>query len=195
MAERAGNQERGGDDMLIQCPECKQQISEQATNCPKCGRPVSDEDREAAKAAAETKRKTTTACGIGCLVLLLLVIIIAAIGGRDASDRTATGAEPATREAGVATYLEGIMAIDGIQQYINRAYQPDPAAAPSLVYVDVKRGVADWQIEKLVRSITEGVHNHSSTGVATVVAEVDGITVAEANYKVFSGSIEVKLLR
>jgi len=69
--------------MLIQCPECKQQISEQAASCPKCGRPVSDGDRERAKAAAETLQKTTTGCGIGCLALVVLVIIIGAIGGRE----------------------------------------------------------------------------------------------------------------
>jgi hypothetical protein len=87
------------------------------------------------------------------------------------------------------------MAIEGMQEYLDRAYQPEPDAAPSLVYVEFKSGVPDWQIEKLVRSITEGVHNHSGTGVANVVAQVHGITVAEGEYKVFSGSIEVKMLR
>jgi hypothetical protein len=130
--------------------------------------------------------------GKWALVLALAACVVLAPGCGTPAPATAP---PADREAGVVTYLEGIMAIEGIQGYINRAYRPDPDAAPSLVYVDFKRGVPDWQIEKLVRSITEGVHNHSSTGVATVVAQVDGITVAEGNYRIFSGSIEVKLLR
>jgi len=74
--------------MLIQCPECRQQISEQATSCPKCGRPVSHEDRERARAGAEKTRKATTGCGIGCLAFVLLIIIMAAIGGHHADEHT-----------------------------------------------------------------------------------------------------------
>lgn len=73
--------------MLIQCPECKQQISEQAASCPKCGRPVSDEDRERAqaehKATAETNRKAMMAGGIVCLFLVLFGIVMGVIGGRE----------------------------------------------------------------------------------------------------------------
>ncbi len=97
------------------------------------------------------------------------------------------------REGAVAEYLDRLMALEATRTYINRAYQPDPDLA--LVYVDFKSGVPDWQIEKLVRVITEGVHKTSSKGTATVVAKVRGITVAEGNYKIFSGSIEVKVLR
>jgi len=97
------------------------------------------------------------------------------------------------REGGVAEYLERLMALEDIQPVIIRAYQPDPDLA--LVYVDFNSGASDWVIEGLVRTITEGVHNNSRTGVATVVAQVRGITVAEGNYKIFSGSIEVKMLR
>lgn len=59
--------------MLIRCPECKQQISEQATPCPKCGRPISDEDRAKAKANAKVLQ-------IGCIgssVAIALAIVLA----------------------------------------------------------------------------------------------------------------------
>jgi hypothetical protein len=99
----------------------------------------------------------------------------------------------ATRKSGVADYLRGVMAIKGIEEYIIRAYQSTPGG--SLVYVDFRSDVPDWAIEKFVRSITEGVHNASESGMADVVAQVRGITVAKGSYSIWHGSIEVKMLR
>ena len=181
--------------MLITCPDCRQQISEHATSCPKCGRPVSAVDRAEARAAAERTRTITTGCGIACVAaFFLLVLAFRGCSPGSPGNATSTSSRPgAAREKGVAEYLDEIMAIEGTKEYITRADQPDPDAA--LVHIDLKGDLPDWQIEKLVRSITEGVHNHSSTGTATVVAQVRGIRVAEGNYKSFSGSIEVRLLR
>jgi len=81
--------------MLIQCPECKQQVSEQAASCPTCGRPLSEDDRSEdyrarAKAAAETKLKTSMnnmlGCMMGCAVvagLFIAALFIIGSLGRD----------------------------------------------------------------------------------------------------------------
>ena len=182
--------------MLIQCPDCRQQISEKATSCPKCGRPVSAVDRAEARVAAERTRMITTGCGIACVAaFLLLVLAFRGCSPGSPGNATSTSSRPgAGREEAVTYYLDEIMAIKGTKEYINSAYQPDPSDEAA-VLVDVKDDVPDWEIEKLVRSITEGVHNHSSTGAATVVAQVRGITVAEGDYKPLSRSIEVRSLR
>lgn len=52
---------------LITCPDCKKAISAEAQACPKCGRPITDEDR----------KKTLPGCG---KMFLWILILGAAIG-------------------------------------------------------------------------------------------------------------------
>lgn len=100
---------------------------------------------------------------------------------------------PTGGDDGVAAYLDRLMAVPATRKYIMRIHRPDPGLP--LVYVDCKEGVPDWQIEEIVRVITKGVHENSETGTATVIAQVDGITMVQGEYKIFSGAIEVKSLR
>jgi hypothetical protein len=61
--------------MLIECPECKQQISDQAQACPHCGHPI----KRARPVAAETP-KAPHKKGHGCLIVLGIVVILGIIG-------------------------------------------------------------------------------------------------------------------
>ena len=54
---------------LVNCPECKSEVSDQAPNCPKCGFVM-------AKPAKKLKAKPIA---IGCLVAVILLIAWAAI--------------------------------------------------------------------------------------------------------------------
>lgn len=57
---------------LIHCPECLQQISHEATACPKCGRPISRS--EAAKAVKDSEA-VNRGCLIGCGVIVLGLVL------------------------------------------------------------------------------------------------------------------------
>jgi len=74
--------------MLIPCPECKQQISEDAPSCPKCGRPITDEEareavaakQEEAREAVAAKQKDLRVTGyaiVAVVVIFLLVLVFA----------------------------------------------------------------------------------------------------------------------
>ena len=52
---------------LIECPDCRTEVSNQAVSCLKCGRPIASEP--------EAKKKnslTRTGCG-GCLLLIVII--------------------------------------------------------------------------------------------------------------------------
>jgi len=71
--------------MLIQCPECKQQISEQAASCPKCGRAVEPKGYT----TLGWQRATSLGCPLGCLVVAAIFIgALLFIGRRDDSSPT-----------------------------------------------------------------------------------------------------------
>jgi len=60
--------------MLIACPGCSHLIDEQVTDCPRCGRGVTAEDRHRAHAALQSSaaaRRFWARCGIGFLVVAL----------------------------------------------------------------------------------------------------------------------------
>lgn len=63
---------------LIKCPECKKSISNQAQSCPKCGRPLSDADRN-------PKEKTS----FGTILVVIVIIGMVAnavLSGNDGSN-------------------------------------------------------------------------------------------------------------
>jgi len=123
-----------------------------------------------------------------CTLILPTIPLAVFLGGCTSSTKQA-----GPREASVGAYLERLKKIPDVERYIESASQPD--ADYAIVYVEFRRGVPDYQIKELVRSITEGVHKNSSRGTATVTAQVNGITVAQGEYKILSGAIEVKMLR
>ena len=56
---------------MIPCPACKKNISVEATACPNCGQPITDEIKDAAiKKQLQDKKNTR----IGCLVVIAIVI-------------------------------------------------------------------------------------------------------------------------
>jgi len=70
---------------LIRCFECKSEVSDKATTCPKCGAPVT---------ISEKKEKRQTSAGRGCLITLLIAGgIIAAIVASNQSDGPNASAE------------------------------------------------------------------------------------------------------
>ena len=59
---------------LIKCPECKQKISSEASNCPKCGRPLTDEDRKPKKGLSVIKTMG---------IVFVVVIAVGLLMGKD----------------------------------------------------------------------------------------------------------------
>ena len=102
--------------------------------------------------------------------------------------------KPAKARVGpVGAYLDRLMQTPNISNYIDQIWQPDPSLP--LVYVTFKSNIPDYQMEKMVRAITEGVQKTTDRGAARVVGQVRGITVVEGKYNIWNGSIEVKTLR
>jgi hypothetical protein len=58
---------------LINCPECNKQVSDQATACPHCGRPLKRTAPVAARPTTAAKRPKSSALGCGCLALIAIV--------------------------------------------------------------------------------------------------------------------------
>lgn len=61
---------------MIQCPECKKDVSESAVACPSCGHPVAQTVNAPAKEKENLEKKK--GCG-GCLVILGILILIAGL--------------------------------------------------------------------------------------------------------------------
>ncbi|MBM3859287.1 MAG: hypothetical protein FJ395_06520 [Verrucomicrobia bacterium] len=53
---------------MIQCPECKKQVSNEADKCPNCGIPI--------KRGLLGKAGTERVINVGCLVILLVLVAI-----------------------------------------------------------------------------------------------------------------------
>jgi hypothetical protein len=116
--------------MLIQCPECKQQISDQAESCPKCGRPISSQDREKARAAAKASQNVAKGCGIGCLVVVVIIILIAVFSGQDTSHHAPSGG---TRSSPSDKKIEAwVMA----QQFVKKQLRAPATASFGSVFGD-----------------------------------------------------------
>ena len=81
---------------LIRCAECKAEVSDTATACPKCGAPME---------ISKKKQKSQVSTGCGCLIVLLVVggIIAAFVaneqgGGRGDTHSPSAGPETPKRE-------------------------------------------------------------------------------------------------
>lgn len=60
---------------LVTCPDCQNQVSDQATSCPHCGRPLSPQPAPMVPLAHPTQPKKTSRATWGCLVLVALGVV------------------------------------------------------------------------------------------------------------------------
>jgi len=79
---------------LVQCPECKREVSSKASTCPHCGHPIGG-------AEGSTPAKKRVGYGMGCLVLIGLFIVVSvyteskrATTGTSGSSGTSVGTDP-----------------------------------------------------------------------------------------------------
>jgi hypothetical protein len=181
--------------MAITCPGCSATISDQARFCPACGRQIHEEENASPPEAS----KREWAWGAAVVLIIGFVVVMALLlrYGSDQAERVAgapaasSANQPAIAEPGVAAYIREIMAKPEVSKFIDaRQWE-----GSWIVEVQVKGALSDPEIEGIVRSITTGVHNHSSNGNAQVQAFVGGIKVAVGDYSNWNGSIRVKMLR
>lgn len=76
---------------LIQCPECKKQVSHSAEKCPNCGYRLTPEIIQKAQKSQKEAKKYA---GIGCLALIAIVILVMQPWKKD--EKT-TSVKPTTR--------------------------------------------------------------------------------------------------
>jgi len=87
---------------MIQCPECKQQVSDQAPTCPNCGAPIAMRAYAPPTVPPPPPPKKTGCWKIGCIVLaaLFLIGLIASLvmspSGSKSSTTTATSGSTTT---------------------------------------------------------------------------------------------------
>lgn len=70
---------------IFKCPDCKSKISTSAPSCPKCGRPVTDEDR---KLVEKKKDSLGKALGIPLVILLLIWFFLSGKGEENTASQT-----------------------------------------------------------------------------------------------------------
>ena len=68
------------------CPACKKQVSLQAEACPKCGHPITDEDRAAGK-------KFNKKLNVGCLTIFVALLLLYLFSGGN-KDKVAEAPAP-----------------------------------------------------------------------------------------------------
>lgn len=68
---------------MIPCPACKKKISDAAEACPKCGQPITEQDREAGRAKVKKGK-------MGYGLALLAVVILVIIGNLGSKDKKST---------------------------------------------------------------------------------------------------------
>jgi len=177
--------------MLITCPECGKQISEQAESCPHCGRPLEEEER--AEIAERAKRGQVTAALVGGGFVIGLVVLFAWLFG--GLDHGGTAPESSTAPTARTDEVETLLAETMGTPEAKKAVRSYKYLGTGLVEVEMVNGFSDSEIEEFVRALTGAIHRKSSDGRATVWAYEAGIEVAEGDYSVWDGSIRVKLLR
>ena len=62
---------------LVECGECKAEVSDKAAACPKCGAPIK---------AAEPPKTQSVSAAQGCLFVLVLIGLVTAVGGYKTCD-------------------------------------------------------------------------------------------------------------
>lgn len=61
---------------LIQCPECKKQVSENADNCPNCGYKLTPEVKATIKAKQIKSKKTNRIFWLSMIVIIIVAIVV-----------------------------------------------------------------------------------------------------------------------
>lgn len=77
---------------LITCPDCNNQISDAASSCPHCGRPLKSQKTQKQHIVVEQKKRTSPLL-VGCLAFLGVVLLIAYFS-RSKTDTTKGSALP-----------------------------------------------------------------------------------------------------
>jgi len=157
------------------CPACNKMISFEAATCPKCGHPITDEDRAAGA-------KFNGRVGIGCLTIVAIVVLFNLFSG--SGEKTGSSAsyqlqEPATPEAMPYVVLEsssgtvgsgGFLITEGSIQAIPTAY---PVTEQMLADTTIK---AAWEIRKETKASFVRVFltiDQAHIGQGEILAQVD----------------------
>lgn len=101
---------------LIQCPECKKKISENAAKCPNCGYVLTPEKIAEIKAQEEKVKK---GCGIGCLSIVVIFFVFYLIGSFSSSDSSKSNGSNASgsREVVVNNAWDG--SVSQVKSWLN----------------------------------------------------------------------------
>lgn len=78
---------------MTTCPECKKEISSEASSCPSCGYDF----------AAAKKKKKSNGCAIGCLGVIILFIIFYIIGSTTGGSTSSTTTSSSSSTSNITT--------------------------------------------------------------------------------------------
>jgi RNA polymerase subunit RPABC4/transcription elongation factor Spt4 len=155
--------------MLIQCPECKQQISDQAASCPKCGRPLTAADRETvrvtARKVAETAQRRSRGWVIVVLVLAAAGILSCLIPHRTSQD---------ARTAGTTAQEQSTGSEQSADTYVAQEAGPAKPAAAGTVrdrQAKLKAWVAFVRTDPGMKQVVQRVEVHpgSARGIGVTI--------------------------
>ncbi len=103
---------------LIQCPECKKNISETAVNCPKCGWHLTPEQVSKIKENQEARRKKN---GLGCLVIVAIFVVLLIIANQSSKQN-----EPSNPTHAVVENSQWDGSVSQVKRWFNEnARDPD----------------------------------------------------------------------
>lgn len=111
---------------LIICPECQQQVSDQATTCPKCGYPLSTANNPSVSQTTEsvsttshtisakhTKSKKPLIIAIAAVVCIVAIVLVCVFAKKTADEKAAAEAQAAAEQASIEareTYISNLEA-------------------------------------------------------------------------------------
>lgn len=111
----------------MSCPACRKQVSLEAPACPKCGHPISEEDREQG-------RKVNKAGKIGCLSILLILGLVVLFGGDKEQSADTSQPTPAKHTRAFA------FTVKDFEQRFDAFLQEEVGVSYSLQYYDEQKG-------------------------------------------------------
>ena len=134
---------------LISCPECKKEISDQATSCPHCGFPIAKPKTDEPTLPAQSQQtQTKSSSSKGCLtwivaggVVLILLMVIGDISQRSNRSETETTLCDATELTRAIQVFRQEGLLDKIDS--NHVYVGGPWYIGT---VDQKKGWAYWLV-------------------------------------------------
>lgn len=144
---------------LIQCPDCKTEVSDSASSCPKCARPISAAPAPIPAAAPPPAKRSTSP-----IALVVLVVIIAVVYYKFAMPKeTKAMVNRVAAVTGVAVTPWIDRAETAVNDLLNRRDQLDIVGKsvagichPTGTYVQVEKHVVRKQGETLVVELQVG---------------------------------------